>query len=174
MKLIEKIFNRSKGVSFNKNQILIYADNLRSLELREEKDYFIIGRYNDDRSQFENLATGEIYKLNSRYGNTMAICVNGRNYSLVSNYGKIDIMGDNVVMRTNAYGHENDFLTLKVAVDYKNKQSDSYKKLKSFYDYLLKTATSEIDIKEIKKLNEDMNNFAYDAIGQELEQNQTL
>lgn len=174
MNLIEKIFNKKKKVCFEKNQIFLYVDNSNKLELRDEKDYFIFGRYNDDRSQFTNLATQEVFQLNTTYGNTLWLNLKGRTYSLTSGFGFIDFIDNKIVLKLKAYGIGTDFLIDAAAIDFKKTNSKNFKSLSSFYWFLKSGATDNISLKEVQTVSKDVNDYVYHKIAQELEKSQNF
>ena len=176
MNLLKKLKERKEDKKLHKDEILVYINDLESLELREEKEYFIVGCYNDDRSQFTNLATGETFNLNTTYGNTMTLRVKDRNYLLMSNYGYYYFEDDEkILLKANAFGKAKEgLLTNNLVIDYKNVRSASYKQLKAFYKFLMQTPKEEVTSQEIKAIDKALNNYAYNLIAKELEKSQSL
>lgn len=178
MSLLKKLRERKQDNNFQKSGLFVYVDNLDTLELREEKDYFMIGRYNDDRSQFINLATNQVFNLGTTYGNTMNLSVKDRNYSLVSNYGYYNVEDDScqsITMKVKVYGLSNDnLLTTNINIDYKHLTSANFNKFKSFYKFLMKMPQEEVSLNEIKRIHKELNNYAYTEIVKQLEKTQSL
>lgn len=162
-----------------KKDIFVYAEMMDEPVLREDKNYIIAGCYNEDKTKFENIITGEIYNIEVK-NDLDNLNINGRNMSIIFNDGMtLGGMYWSQHLRTKNNGGFDWFRigyelkhTSVPGIDVPASLSLNLKYMHEFF--VNKKQYDEIDVKDIKKMINYMNKFSHKIISKELEKREEL
>ena len=71
----------------SKKDIFVYAEVMDKPTIREDRDYVIAGYYNEDKTKFKNIATGEIYDCDKYNLDLDNLNIAGREFSTIVSAG---------------------------------------------------------------------------------------
>lgn len=80
-----KIDHETKKLT--RKDVFVYAEIMDEPTIREDKDYIIAGCYNEDKTKFKNIITGEIYDCDKAGLNLDKLNIAGRDFSIIINAG---------------------------------------------------------------------------------------
>ena len=178
MGLLQKMFSKKEeqnDLVISKSEIFIYGRGESDLRVEEDKNYFIIGYFNEDRTIFTDIANDKVYKMEKPYCGTLEINFEGIKMNAVgsgASYEREKRYIGHAILKPNTHIEDKNFQWLKEIVVGRSYYSPTVNEwictaesrdMRKFLDFLLKHTFAEVKASELKLIAKGLNNYAYDC-----------